>query len=637
MQLRNTLVLMGVAIALVLFIVLFESHTRTTDELKEMEKRAFPEFKERKDRADTIEISKGADKLVMVKRDKGTPDERWQITHPIDYPADTSRVISLLGAFERAEKAEIAPGRRSKPLGPADDLSEFGLTQEAATRVRVSAGEETLLDALVGGATPTKGKVYAAPGSRDALFVVDDDVRDNATRRVDEYRDKRLLNLTRGTVTQVVIMEDEKLVAEIAREKEGEWRLVQPIADRADKQKANDIVDRLGSLWADAFKEDFAADDANMPKKLEGYGLRPAKRSIKLTRDVSDKPQQHELLFGNRVKKTEGSTESWDVYAMVAGTRTVVLLPETSLDKFTVKPDDLRDPKVAGFESSDPVSISIARASGELRLEKDGDDWKLAAPATDAHKADGSRVRDLLNALVDLRVSKFLPSETQLASPIRVEVGFKKDDKGKQRDPEVILFEPGQGESIKGRRGEKGAVFEVPSGILKSLTASSFHYWDRHVLDFSADKLAKLTIKIGDRTETATRENNVWKLAGTGELNTENADALKWALSDLTAEEVVGRAEATALGPWGLDAPSIRAEVEVAGEKPEEKPKGFALLIGRAEDEKAAVKRYYARLEGQDVAFLVAESVVEKLRKGLVKPPERPAESGQERKEEEKK
>lgn len=619
MQLRNALVLVGVAVALVLFIALFERRTRTSDEIREMEKRAFPEFRDDKGRADAIEITRGAEKLVLVKRDKGTPDERWQITYPIDYPADTSRVEGLFGALERAEKAELAPRQRFKAIGPADDLSEYGLTQDAATRVRISAGEKTLLDVLVGGPTPTKGKVYVATAARDKLFVVGEDVRDSATRRVDEYRDKRLLNLTKGTVTQVVILEDEKPVAELVREKTGEWRLVHPVADRADKQKANDIVDRMGSLWADAFKEDFPADDPEMPKKLAAYGLRPAKRSVKLTREVSDKPVQHEVLFGNRVKKTEGTTESWDVYAMVVGTRTVVLLPEGSLDKISVQPDELRDPKVAGFESSEPTSIAIIRDGKELRLAKEGEDWKVTAPQSEANKADNSRVKDFIDALVDLRISKFLPFDTQLASPIKLEIGFAKKEGEKQREPELLFFEPSQAETTKGRRGEKGAVFELSSEILKKLNVSAFHFWDRNVLDFSADKLSKLTIAVADKTETATRKGNTWTLVGSGEVNSENADALKWALSDMNAEEIVGRADAEALAGYGLEPPAIRVEVEVEGEKPTDKPKSFTLLVGRAEDEQATAKRYYAKLEGQDIVFLVSESIVEKFKKGLRK------------------
>ena len=109
MQLRNALILLGVAAGLVLFIALFERTAPSTDELREREKLAFPGFKADKDRADVIEIAKGSEKVVLVKRDPGGPEERWQITQPMDYGSESrgdrraieqghaTRVVAALG------------------------------------------------------------------------------------------------------------------------------------------------------------------------------------------------------------------------------------------------------------------------------------------------------------------------------------------------------------------------------------------------------------------------------------------------------------------------------------------------------------------------------------------------------------
>ncbi len=101
MRLRNTLILLGVTLALAGLVVI-EARTPDTDERLAAEKLAFPGFKEESDRADAIETVRAGAKTVFVKRDAGTKDERWHITHPLDCRADNSRIISLLGALERA-------------------------------------------------------------------------------------------------------------------------------------------------------------------------------------------------------------------------------------------------------------------------------------------------------------------------------------------------------------------------------------------------------------------------------------------------------------------------------------------------------------------------------------------------------
>ncbi len=99
MKLRNTLILLAVAAGLVLFIAVFERGKKSREELIELEKYAFPELKDRADDATAIEIVRGPEKLVFVKREMGTDDEHWQMTQPIDYRADRSEALEMLKAL----------------------------------------------------------------------------------------------------------------------------------------------------------------------------------------------------------------------------------------------------------------------------------------------------------------------------------------------------------------------------------------------------------------------------------------------------------------------------------------------------------------------------------------------------------
>ena len=647
MRFRNTLILFGVAVALVLFIALFERRAPPPDKADELARRAFPEFDGKKDKADAIEIIRGTDRVVFVKRDAGTSGEHWRITQPIDCRADTSRVIGLLDAFERAGKKEMAKGVFAKHLSPTADVEQYRL--DKAVHVIVSAGKERLLDCLVGGATASKGSVYVSQASRDAVYAVAEELRDEVVRHVNEFRDKRLVDLAKGLVTGFTILKGGKQTAEVARKKGGRWRVVSPLVDRADRETVLQIVGRMGSLWADRFVADFPPDYPHMAKKMAGYGLLPAKRSIKVAVELAGKTRQHEIFFGRKVKKEEtNQAPSWDVYAMVAGSGTVVLVPKQSMDLIDVTVDGLRDRNVVDFSTDEVAAVSVKRAAGELRIERKDAGWRLGAPAEEAGRAASrDSVRELLEALAGLRVRKFLPGDTRLEAPIGVEIAFKEPEKKEgeedgggeapeKRQSEVVFFGtrrsraappgpgdegPGTGEVIRARRGKAGAVFEVPAAIIGKLEAQSFRFYEKRVLMFDQAKLSRLSITAGGRTDSAVRKGGAWELEGEGELDPSRADDIKWALCELEVAEFVAKIKGADLGSFGLAPAAVRVVARVEPEARAGEASRHVLLVGRVqkEDAKDADKRYYARLEEGDVIFLLKQKLVKDLRAGLLK------------------
>ncbi len=639
MKLRNTLVLFSVAVALGLFIVLFEAGGPTTDEAEDLALRAFPEFKGKTRGADAIEIVRGPDRIVLVKRDAGRSTQHWRITQPIEYRADLSRVIGLLGAFEGAKKTRIGEkGETEIRLAPAASVKAYGLDAESAVRVIIFAGRDRLLDVLVGSGA-SENRVYVSHyASRDPVYVVGDEVRDEAMQTVDGFRDKRLVDLVMGKVTGIEILRENKLAAGLARDADGRWHVVSPVADRADGKRVEDIVDRMGSLWADRFVADFAPDDPARAERLAGYGLLPPERSVKITVELAGRKRQHEILFGGKIKKTEtGQAPSWDVYAMVAGTDSVVNVPAESVGVLDVALDALRDRSVMDFSRNEAASVTVRRPAGDLRIERDGDGWSLVQAAGDAagaskRSADRERVRDFLQALIDLRVKGFLPSDTMLDSPLAVEVAFERPEEqgageaAPARPSELVHFEPGRGETIRARRGKRGAVFEVPSAILKDLTARAYRFYDRKVLSFDARNLNRLSITAGGVECAATRGAAGWTLVRAGgragerggDIAPVRADDIKWKLSDLEAVEYVEKLAEVRLADYGLDPAGMRVEIAV---KTGAAANGSVLLVGSPREGSAegAGMEYYAAIEDGEMLFLVGGELVTKLREGFVK------------------
>jgi hypothetical protein len=281
---------------------------------------------------------------------------------------------------------------------------------------------------------------------------------------------------------------------------------------------------------------------------------------------------------------------------------------------FAVGPDDLRDRRAFSFEASEVERVAVKRSGGEVLLEKRDQQWFLA---TDGERAaDSVRVREFLGALADTRAQKFLPSGTKLREPESVEIVW---GKGELSRTETVYVEPAEGDVVRARRGENGAVLELPSAVARELASPAMRFWDRRVLTFKADTLTRLSITRDGVTESATRSIEGWKLEGGGEVNAGIADSMKWALADLAVDAFVEGTPQTDARAYGLDIPFIRVEVDTKPGERGAEARHVVLLVGRLEDEAAQTKRRFGALEGGDAIFMLGEHVVAKFEKSMKK------------------
>jgi len=628
--LRNALILAGIAAALILVVALLEGIPGTR-QAGVLVARAFPELDGRTGRADAIEIIRYDAKIVLVKDVAKSGLARWRVSQPLKSRADLAAVLTFLAVFETAEKLQVdEKGGRDIPLRPGQDLAQYGLDQDSLTQVRISAGDETLLDAIVGGKAGETDTAYAARSAREALYIVDSKVRDEANRRVDEFRDKLLVDLSGSVVTRIGVLKDEKLATELTRSAGGPWRLTAPVADRANPAEASALADRVGKLHAEAFREDIEPGDPETGKKLAEHGLSPPRWRLEIAAEAGGTVQQHEVLFGEKVKKIVGGRASWSVTAMVSGTGTVVYVPFTVVEAFDVAADDLRDPAIVRFEIPLVETVELARPSGALRLERKDDAWTVASPdlsAPQARQADAGRVRALLAGLSDLQVEKFLPRGAVTADAATVTVTLRSS-----AQPETVSARfqfAGTGASSVGT-DDRDASVEVPEALRRQLAAPPFYYWDRRVLSFAVRDMRKLSVTVDGRTDSARYDGDMgeWTAEGGWEIDYRAAAETVMALSSLAAEEYVGRADSAGPAGYGLDRPACRIEVVVRPRARGAADSTSVVLVGAPENGAAsgeAQPRRYAMIEGRDEVFLLAGETASRLLGGLRK---RPADAG---------
>ena len=80
---RTVIIILGVALALLAFILLFERDTMTTDERESRSDRAFPEF--RRDFVDRLTVAGASGEQIELERIAGAEEgaERWRIVSRI--------------------------------------------------------------------------------------------------------------------------------------------------------------------------------------------------------------------------------------------------------------------------------------------------------------------------------------------------------------------------------------------------------------------------------------------------------------------------------------------------------------------------------------------------------------------------
>jgi hypothetical protein len=297
MKFRTTLFLLIVAIGIGGYIWFFEKKTMSTDEREEKEKLV---FLVKADDIDKIEIVRGKDEIVCARDKAGD----WRIKKPLKYRADKSVLRSIAGRLGSLNSARVMPRAELDEK----KLDEFGLTKPRL-KVRFSAsGKGRGLS--IGNETAMGDNLYATIVGRDDVFIVDKNIFQTLDKKVDDLRDRELVNFEIGVLPKVrIVMGDRRM--ELVQES-GVWKLAAPVQGLADPDKVGGMLRKVRHLRVRAFMSD-------SPKDLAQYGLDNPRCEIVLE-GAKDKPAQT-LLFGKEAGKGL-------VFAVKKGTDTVVTVAD---------------------------------------------------------------------------------------------------------------------------------------------------------------------------------------------------------------------------------------------------------------------------------------------------------------------
>ena len=548
----------------------------------------------------------------------------WKMLAPVADRADGPLIEEALTDLESLRKVDtITASFLSKVK-----LADYGLqTPHEKLSVTDSKGKTT--EFLFGNETPLEGKVYLQVTGGGDVFVVNDDLKKVLQKDVNAWRDHRLTNLVATDVDKLTVKNP---AGEIELQKDGEhWKLVKPLAARADDTKVNDLVSQVATLNIKSFVADDKAD-------ATAYGLTEPRGTVTLY--TAKDPKGVEVMIGGSPADAAKATPSPapsatpaatpdpkladTVYARMPSRQSVYAVPNT-VDAFVnLKPNDLRDHHLVRLNPDTVDRIKLTPAGGApFTLGRKDKVWTvISGGATPNQPVDGAEPDRVMQSLANANVTDFITdSASDLAKygldKPALQVAFSAfasentaESNAGEKPVAAVAFGKVENGNVYAKVDDEPFVVSLPATVLTDIPAEPLAWQPVNIFQVDPDKVVALEIRANDRPDLSlTRpEKGTWTLTNkaAGDLNTAKAQSVASVLARLRAVRWAG-----AVKPEdGLDAP-VETLTFATGSDPKVSGK---LMLGKATPESL----HYAQAEGKPGAFLLSQPDYEVLTGPLV-------------------
>lgn len=358
--------------------------------------------------------------------------EAWTIVSPITATSDAGELSSLTGALADTSVESVIDER---PV----DVKPFGLDPPRIEVVMRLKGKKEPQRLLVGSKTPAGEQLYAKVADQPRVFLISGGLDATFNKNTFALRDKSILKFDRSKA-ETIDLTSGSTVLQFAKSGT-EWKIVKPVAARADFSAVEGIVERLASAQMQGVAEPEASD-------LRKYGL--------------DKPAAT-MVVGTgsaRATLTLGKTENALVYAKDAARPMVFTVAPTIKDDVFKKLDDVRRKDLFDSRSFTATRAEITRGSESYKFEKskgkdDKDVWKDAA----GKDVDATKLDEFLSRLTALRATTFESAAAPaLKSPVlRATITYD------ENKTETVTFGR-MGSDVVAARSDEGGSAKVEAG-----------------------------------------------------------------------------------------------------------------------------------------------------------------------------
>ena len=548
MKLKNTLLLLVLAGGLFAFIRFYESNQLSSREAKE---RAGKVVVFDRDKVNAITIKNSESKIELRKDDKGG----WRLEEPVKDRADTL-VVSQLFTSAESLPYDAAIGDEKKGADK-DQLKEYGLSN-SETKLKFSGGEKPV-ELVFGKDAAVEGKVYVKLDNATMAYVIGKDLKEQVSRKVDEFRDHKLTDLNTTQVNKVSIRTK---AGDIELEKKDQhWMLLKPLKARGDDSKIGDLISQAATAHIESFVGDASSAAA--------AGLQEPRVTVTLATEGEGKPVVLEI--GGNPKDDKEKTA-----ARVSSREGVVLLAKSIETLVATKPNDLRDKKLVRVEADIIDRINIEGAGLEkIVLARSGESWVRKAGGKD-EAINVAAARRLLDEVRGQEVTAFVSDvATELPKygldQPQVKLTFSSyasentaETKSGEKPIVAIFFGKAENGNVYARLEEEPFIVSVPEILLEALMTDPLQWQPLEIYDHKAEDLTAIEVtKAGQPPISLERDKDKsWKLAkGDGGVNKINVQSLANTLSRLRAVRWIG----ARTPEFGLDQPTLTVSFKTAG------------------------------------------------------------------------
>ncbi len=526
MKTRTTLVLLVIVVALAAYIRFYERHQPNT---AEAQRRAGNVLNFDSDKIDGITIQNGEDRIELRRQAK-----QWRIESPIKDRADSSAVDTMLSDLGSWQKFDTISGKELST--DKNRLNEFGV---ATAKLRVKLlGKDAPPEILIGNDAALEGRVYVRLANSKDVLLAAKNVRDDISKKPEDFRDKKLTELTAMQVSRVV---SKTPAGEMELQKNGEhWSIVKPLRARADDQKVGDFLAQITTAQI----QQFVAEDRG---DLHPYGLAEPRGSITLF--TKDDQQGQTVQIGGIPEKNKDQ-----VYVRFSARGSVYTLPKKTEELLNTRPNDLRDRHLVRFDPNVLDRLTIdAPGKGKTVLARKGENWTIASRKD--QPANTAEVQRLIDTLQSQQVAQFV---ADVASDLP-KYGLDKpqlqltlssfasentaETKAGERPFATISFGRIEGDNVYARIGDEPFIVAVPKSLLDQIFVDPLQWQELAIFKFKPEQVHRLSV-VTDREYSITRgANNAWTwVKGNGPINSGNVQSLLNTLTNLRAVRWVGGA-----------------------------------------------------------------------------------------------
>jgi len=598
MNWKTTVVLAVIAVAGVAYFRFFEMKRLGTEEAGRQVKNMV-NFDRSK--IDGIIIQNGDQKIEIRRR-----DNKWRLETPIKDQADSALVESLLSDLENWQKDGTIPAKEID--ADKSKLAEYGLNNPKLKLKLL--GRDRPPEILFGKDAAMENRMYVRFQNSKETFVAGQSVKKDIDKKPEEFRDKKLTDLSTAEVRRVVLktpageMELEK--------KNAHWEILKPLRARADDQKVNDLISQVTSARIGGFVAEDRGD-------LRPYGLAEPRGSITLFDQEQKSDQKIEIGESIQVAGREdkgqmlqiGSVpekEKDQVYVRFAPRGSVYTLPKKIENILNAKPADLRDNHLVRIDTNilDRITINAPGKAKTVLARKDND-WTMVSP----YKApvDSGAVKRMIDTLQKEQVTKFVEDvasnlpEYGLDKP-QLELTFSSfasentaESKAGEEPFATVAFGKKEGDTVYARLTDEPFVVAVRRGFVDQISADPLRWQDLSIFKFKPEQIHQVSVTTDKELSLERDQNKQWHwLKGAGAINQANLQSLLKTLSNLYAVRWLG---ATTL-QHGFGKPQLMVAFTTS---PDNKT-AHNLIIGAQNNDGT----FCARVNGRDGTFTISNA-----------------------------